>query len=453
MISQIAHKPPFDINNIRRFIAFRVFFNARFYYPVFTILFLDFGLTLQQFALLNAVWAATIVLLEVPSGALADIFSRRKLLLCTGILMVVELSLLCLVPLGNLNLIFGVFLINRVLSGAAEALASGADEALAYDTLKKEGQAEDWGRVLETQMRLASIARIATMLLGAAVYDPNLMQQIADWLGISITFTQETTLRFPIYLTLILAFMTLWTSIQMNEIPPDPGVRPSGKSIYLAFKVTLRAGKWILRTPFALVIILMGLFFDGIVRMMTTMNSQYYRLIDLPVLSFGLIGSGLALLGVFIPRIALRLVNRKSPAFNLWVMAGLTFSGFIGISFFFPIIGLVPIFMLAGGGYLLRFFISHYLNRITDSSQRATVLSFKGLSFNLAYGFFGVLFAFLLRFLRSQIVETQPGLPADIVEDFVFIASIGWFPWVFLVAFTVLLIFAWRWLGKTTGCP
>lgn len=453
MISQITHKSPFDINNIRRFIAFRVFFNARFYYPVFTILFLDFGLTLQQFALLNAVWAATIVLLEVPSGALADIFGRRKLLICTGVLMVVELSLLCLVPLGNLNLIFEVFLINRVLSGAAEALASGADEALAYDTLKKEGLSEDWGRVLETQMRLASVVRIATMLLGAAVYDPNLMQQIADWLGISITFTQETTLRFPIYLTLVLAFMTLWTSIQMNETPRDPGVRPSGKSIYLAFTVTLRAGKWILQTPFALVIILMGLFFDSIVRMMTTMNSQYYRLIDLPVLSFGLIGSGLALLGVFIPRIALRLVNRKSPAFNLWVMAGLTFSGFIGISFFFPIIGLVPIFMLAGGGYLLRFFISHYLNRITDSSQRATVLSFKGLSFNLAYGFFGVLFAFLLRFLRSRVVETQPGLPADIVEDFVFIASIGWFPWVFLVAFTALLIFAWRWLGKTMGCP
>ena len=86
-------------------------------------------------------------------------------------------------------------------------------------------------------------------------------------------------------------------------------------------------------------------------------------------------------------------------------MAGLTFFGFIGISYFFPIIGLVPIFMLVSSGYLLRFFLSHYLNRIIDSSRRATVLSFKGLSFNLAYGFFGVLFAFLLRFLRSRVVE------------------------------------------------
>jgi len=448
-MSQIDPTSPFGINNIRRFIAFRIFFNARFYYPVFTILFLDFGLTLRQFALLNAVWAATIVLLEVPSGALADIFGRRKLLICTGILMVVEMSLLCFVPLGNLNLLFWVFLVNRILSGAAEALASGADEALAYDTLKRERQPENWGQVLAAQMRLASVARIAIMLLGAAVYDPNLMQQVAGRLGVPITFTQETTLRFPIYLTLMMAFMTLWTSIQMNEIPRTPGAHLSGKSIYLAFTVTFRAGKWILRTPFALVIILMGLFFDGILRSMTTMRSQYYRLIDLPVSSFGVIGSGVALLGVFIPRLALRMVNRNSPMFNLWVMAGLTFFGFIGVSFFFPIIGLVPIFLLAGSGYLLRFFISHYLNRITESDQRATVLSFKGLSFNLAYGFFGVLYAFLLTFLRSQVVETQPGLPADIVENVVFIESIGWFPWVFLVGFTTLLVFAWRWLGKT----
>ncbi|EKD35486.1 MAG: hypothetical protein ACD_75C01891G0001, partial [uncultured bacterium] len=41
---------PFAIVNIRLFVAFRTFFNARFYYPVFTILFLDFGLTIEQFA-------------------------------------------------------------------------------------------------------------------------------------------------------------------------------------------------------------------------------------------------------------------------------------------------------------------------------------------------------------------------------------------------------------------
>ena len=34
---------------------------------------------MEQFALLNAVWAVTIVLLEVPSGALADRIGRKNM--------------------------------------------------------------------------------------------------------------------------------------------------------------------------------------------------------------------------------------------------------------------------------------------------------------------------------------------------------------------------------------
>ena len=119
----------FKIGNIRYFIAFRIFFNARFYYPVFTILFLDFGLSLEQFALLNVAWAITIVLLEVPSGALADVIGRRNLLVFAGGIMVIEIALMSFAPMGNIALLFAVFFINRILSGAAEAAASGADEA------------------------------------------------------------------------------------------------------------------------------------------------------------------------------------------------------------------------------------------------------------------------------------------------------------------------------------
>ena len=73
------------------FILFRIFFNSRFYYPVYAVMFLDFGLTQGQFAQLNFAWAIAIVLLEVPSGALADQFGRKKLVVVAAILMIVEL--------------------------------------------------------------------------------------------------------------------------------------------------------------------------------------------------------------------------------------------------------------------------------------------------------------------------------------------------------------------------
>ena len=105
-----AAPSPFSIANVRLFVAFRVFFNARFYYPVFTILFLDFGLTIEQFALLNTVWAITIFCAEVPSGALADILGRKYLLVATALLMTAEMCLLAFVPLATAILFSGSFL-------------------------------------------------------------------------------------------------------------------------------------------------------------------------------------------------------------------------------------------------------------------------------------------------------------------------------------------------------
>ena len=447
-------KSPFVIRNVRLFIAFRVFFNARFYYPIFTILFLDFGLTLEQFALLNAAWAASIVLLEVPSGALADIVGRRNLLVSTGILMVIEIALLCFVPMGNPRFLFAIFLVNRVLSGAAEAAASGADEAIAYDSLKKEGDARDWPRVLEKQMRIQSIAYIGAMSLGAAVYDPALMQRVVNALGINLHLTQEITLRFPLYLTFIMSIMTLLTTLKLQEEKPSfqPKDMPSesfSKSIYQAFKFTLQAGGWILKTPFALVIILAGLMFDNCIRMVVTLGSQYYRIINLPEASFGVIGSGLAMLGLIIPWLAYKMVNRHSPAYNLGVMAMVSIVGLIGITYVLPIIGLLPVALLSVVMYMGRFFQSHYLNRITASHQRATVLSFKGLSFNLAYGLIGVLYSVLLVFLRPKIAASNPDLSRAAIENLVFTESLGWFPWYFFLTLAVLLIVS-RWQLQNT---
>lgn len=421
---------------------------------MFTILFLDFGLTLQQFALLNVAWAAAIVLLEVPSGALADVMGRRNLLIAASILMVIEIALLCFVPMGYPSLLFAVFLMNRVLSGTAEAAASGADEALAYDSLKREGNIDDWVDVLDRQIRVQSLAFIVAMSLGAAVYDPDLMQHIVTWTKLNVPLTQKITLRFPLYLTFGMAVLSLVTTLRMQEIENTEegecfGLEKCGRTIGDAFKVTFQAGGWILKTPFALIIILSGLLFDNVIRMIMTLNSQYLRLIDLPEASFGLIGSGLAMLGLFVPRIGLVLVKKHSALFNLNVTAALTLSGLAGMTFFLPIAGLAPLLLIYSGMILVGFFLSHYLNRITSSRQRATVLSFKGMSFNLAYGLIGLLYSLLLAVLRSKVVAHQPNIGKEVIENLVFVESIAWFPWYFLVTLIALVLFA-RWQLKNS---
>jgi len=156
---------------VRLFVAFRILFNARFYYPVFMVMFLDFGITVEAFALLNAVWAAAIVLLEVPSGALADLIGRRRLVVAGAALMVLEMLLLVVVPVPS-AWVLPSLVANRILSGAAEAFISGADEALAFDSLAAAGRTADWPRVLERLMQVGGLVTIVCMVTGSLVYDP-----------------------------------------------------------------------------------------------------------------------------------------------------------------------------------------------------------------------------------------------------------------------------------------
>src|SRR6187551_341183 len=132
--------------NANRFVIFSVFFTARAYYPVLAILFIDLGLTLDQFVMLNLIWALTIFLFEVPSGALADTIGRRTLLIAASVLMIIEMLCLLLAPQNGGTLLLALCVINRICSGLSEACASGADEALAYDSLPLENRASAWDK-------------------------------------------------------------------------------------------------------------------------------------------------------------------------------------------------------------------------------------------------------------------------------------------------------------------
>ncbi|RLB14106.1 MAG: hypothetical protein DRG82_14415 [Deltaproteobacteria bacterium] len=117
------------------------------------------------------------------------------------------------------------------------------------------------------------------------------------------------------------------------------------------------------------------------------------------------------------------------------------------MSFVWPFIGLAPVALIWIVMSLQGFFQSHYLNRITPSEQRATVLSFKGLSFNLAYGLVGVLYSLLLAFIRSSTGGSTQISPGVQLENLVYIRSLVWFPWYFLAA-TILFVFYARWKMK-----
>ncbi len=71
-------------------------------------------------------------------------------------------------------------------------------------------------------------------------------------------------------------------------------------------------------------------------------------------------------------------------------VAGLIFIGLAGAVFAWPLLGVWIVVPLGLGMHLAVFFVSHYLNSWTAPARRATVLSFRGVALNLAYGTAGV---------------------------------------------------------------
>ena len=393
--------------NWRRFVLFRVLFNSRFYYPVLAVLFLDLGLSATQYTLLNFAWAIAIVCTDLPAGALADRIGRRPLVVAAAVAMVIEMAVLGVAPAGGGTLLFLLCLANRLLSGVAEGLASGADEALVFDSLAESGRSAQWPQVLDQVTRYQSVGMVVAMLVGGAIYDPGFMNSIARTLGCLSGFTQGITLRFPIYLNLVTAALTLLVALSMREpsrkstrrnLAADEQPQPSKET---AIEAVLTAGAWIAHVPLALFVILAGVLLDSVIRLFLTFSSSYFRLIDLPAASYGLIWAGLGALGFLVSPVARRMVQRGSPAGNFVWLAVVTLTALAGLALRWRWWGVVFTFPLGASMVAIGFFLSYYLNALVESNRRATVLSFKGVAFNLGYGLVSLLFAFLLRALRD----------------------------------------------------
>ena len=427
---------PFQVGNVRLFVAFRVLFNARFYYPVFAILFLDFGLTLEQFAILNVLWAVTIVLAEVPSGVLADVLGRRVMVLAAAVLMVLEMSLLLFVPLGNNLLLFLVFCLNRICSGLAEAAASGADEALAYDSLKEVGLESQWPTVLERLTRYMAMGFFLAMVLGALVYDPERLQSMAHWVGWEVSLTQEDVLRLPILLTFGTSLIALVCALRMREVGSTDAVEQTGSLLREAIQSVMAAARWTLGHRFVLFVILGGLLVDSVARQFVIIGTEYYRLIEIPIYLFGWIAAGMSLLGILYARLGKHMATRLSPLRNFLLLSITLLVGLLGIAWVLPVWGVLFVPLVFAMMTLVGFLQSYYINQHVESRWRATVLSFRGLALNLGLGINSLLYTGLIAHLKHR----HPATEEEVLHDAVFAEALAWFPGYFLILMLIFLL-------------
>jgi len=421
--------------NAKLFIWFRVLFNCRFYYPVLAIFFIDLGLSISQYILLNAIWAIAIVLLEVPSGALADLVGRKRLLVGAAWVMIMEMALLVFAPVGAGNWLFAVCALNRILAGMAEAAASGADEALAYDSLHGEKKDLIWDEVLAKMGRRQALCMAVATLVGAAVYDVALMEQVTTGLNIP-TLKATWVIKIPVTLCLIQGLGALCIALQMKDVDfTKQKQSPKWKDLS---KQALKAGSWLIRYKLSLFLVLGGLSIDVFVRNFATLMSKFYRLLDYPEFSFGFFGFIVSIAGFGVPYIAKRTVRKFGLAGNMALAFLFTLSGLIALAFLRGPLGILGVVIAMMSIGFSSFIGSKFLNQMVPSKDRATVLSVKGLIFNLGYAGFSFLYAAALK----QQVERSPLIIEEEKNDIAFENLLVMTPIAFLVVAMIYWAFS-----------
>ncbi|HEU5475069.1 MAG TPA: MFS transporter [Actinophytocola sp.] len=152
---------------------------------MYALLFADTGLSGAQISVLFMIWSAVAFVAEVPTGALADRFSRRGALVASSVLTAAGFLLWILLPT------FAGFAAGFAVWSFGGALASGAFEALLYDGLAAHG-AQDrypavygWVEALELLAQLP-VAAAATVLFSAGGYELVGWVSVASCLGSAV---------------------------------------------------------------------------------------------------------------------------------------------------------------------------------------------------------------------------------------------------------------------------
>jgi MFS family permease len=149
--------------NIKLIYLLSFFHSALFWYGVWVfyyLLFTDYA----GIGLIESVMIMTLVVLEVPSGAVSDMWGKKKTLVLSFFFMVLGNVIMALAP-GYSILLLAVFLLS-----VSSSFYSGTLEALAFDSLKENSQEKYYDQVISNISTIESIAVAIASVAGGFMF-------------------------------------------------------------------------------------------------------------------------------------------------------------------------------------------------------------------------------------------------------------------------------------------
>ena len=347
--------------------------------PVIVLFYKSNGLTMKDIFLLQSVYSLTLMTLEIPTGYFADRSGRKTSILLGAILGFTGYLAY------SLSFGFWQFVLAEVILGVSQSLVSGADSAMLYDTLAVAKQNEKYTQL---EGRVTSIGNFGEAFAGI----------IGGLLAVS-------SLRTPFYVQACVALIAVPAAILLVEPPiKSIKIKSGSREIRLIMYSVLHGNvklKW-------------NTFFSAITGAATLTMAwfaqPYFGQLKIPVPMYGVLWAGLNLSVGIAAVFAWRFEKKFGAVITVIVFTVAIFCSYILLPFMPGYSGLVIllVFYLARG--LATPTLRNYINLITTSDVRATVLSVRNFLIRLIFAITGPLWGWITDKYSLQSAIISAGL-------------------------------------------
>lgn len=348
---------------LRIIIFFQAFIPA---YVIERLFWQSRGIDIRGVVACEMLYALVLIMLEVPSGVLADWLGRKTMLLIGAVTSLLEFIILLYAQQ------FWHFALAVVLTGIGGACVSGAWNAMLYDTLAITRRADRFEQVLGQIEAIDAVSVVAASLLGGF---------LAQRLGYAINY------QLSIFSTAAALLLTLF----LVE-PPRTAAKSSG--LRAPRQVLSATRKFFQRQPAFLFLLLHASCSVALIIYIDEFWQLYLDAVGFPVSLFGVVILAFSLSKMVGALLAGRL-HRILPAGKLLSLLSLVIAlGLLAAGSARGLWGLGAMLVCCCSSDIIRIVASGRLHQHADSSARATIESIGSLMERVCSFVFGIVFVY-----------------------------------------------------------
>jgi MFS family permease len=329
--------------NIPIMYASEVIGGMLFFLPILALYYEKSLFTVTNVAIVFAVEAFCVVLFEIPTGAIADLFGRKKSIIFANIFVLFALIFL------SIGTSMTMFVLYAVFNAFARSLTSGTCSALIYDSLKEENKEQYFKKIIGNLFALWPLGASLGSILGG--------------------YMAAISLRTPVFFTFIPITIALIITFFLKESNYE---KEQNKNI---LKHMLSSSKIMFQHKQLIILAIAGFLMFSLGETIHRLDGLFFEFKQIPIVYFGYISAfiyGMSSLGHYLSHdISAKLGNKTALIVAYTLSPLLTL-----IATFISGMWSVIFFIIPSLSYGIKNpIIDHLINSEIPSKQRATILS------------------------------------------------------------------------------